>query len=1199
MAKRTKSSPSPDTGMPEKGPGEALPAPSPPAAEPPQPQPLPIVAIGASAGGLEAIRTFFQHMPSDSGAAFIIIQHLAPDFKSMMAEILQHSTSMATRQAEDGLPVEPDKIYTNVPGKDMLFEDGTLRLADPEKSRGTRLPIDRFFRSLAEDRQTRVICILMSGTGSDGTLSLKDVKGHGGIAMAQEGDARYKDMPQNAISTGMVDYVLAAEDMPKKIVELLKNWPSLSDQMEETSRKRNRDVILPKILRRLGTETGHDFSTYKKNTIVRRIERRMALLEIQDPGEYDKYIRHNKGEMKILFKGLLIGVTHFFRDPAAFEVLVQTVIPQLFAEKDDSKPIRVWIAGCSTGEEAYSIAMVLDEYMNLSSRLNKVMVFATDIDEEGLEFARSGLYPQAIEASVTPERLNRYFRKEGNGYKIIKNIREMIIFASHSLIKDPPYSHMHLISCRNLLIYLDADLQKKVIPLLHYALDPGGFLFLGPSESVTDFSNLFVPVNRKWKLFQRKGTAPGRLVDIPMPRVEENPLVKEGLKSERQETFTRQAEQIILHEFAPAGVVVNDTYEPFQFFGPVDRYFQVRAGDSTRNVLLLARDDLRLHLRTSIRKAAKEERRVRQADLSLRTEGKVWKFNLVVTPLKEDPKFGRLFLVVFEPLAGDAVQAEDRASGLPPDGTALAASLEEELKTTKTELQATVEELETSNEELKSSNEELMSMNEELQSSNEELETSREELHSINEELTTVNAEMQQKVDELAEANSDLQNLMDSTRIATLFLDKDLIIRRFTKQVPEYFNIMDMDIGRPFGHIRPKVEYDDILQDIQHVLRDLVPVEKQIRAVDGRWIMARIMPYRSTRDRIEGVVLTMLDVNPLKVAQQKLTARTAEVESIYKAIPGSYLRIDAGDRILACRSREEPDILPNPQALLGSRLQNLFTGKAGEDLEKAVQDSRGTNTERIVDLRVAAGDTLRHLEARIFPSQEEVFIVLRDITELRIAEERLRFLSDALTQVTDGLIAVDNGGSVILWNAGAENILGIEAQLAVGGNLATLLGPQWLQTDDTASGAGTDGEKWYWVKALEHVRPDGSKILVEFSTTAIRDNGGKENRPAFGAAGHFRTPADRRRTPGRQAGGRSRKSSQERVPGQHEPRNPDPSLWHQRHDGSSLRHGPKRAAAPLPGKHPGIRRQPYCDHKRHPRLLQNRGPETRTPGTAL
>uniref|UniRef100_I2Q6N8 histidine kinase n=1 Tax=Desulfovibrio sp. U5L TaxID=596152 RepID=I2Q6N8_9BACT len=1094
MAKRTKSIASSGAGMTEKRHGESSSAPRPPATDPPQPQPLPtapghtlpIVAIGASAGGLEAIRTFFQHMPADSGAAFVIIQHLAPEFKSMMAEILQQSTTMATRQAEDGLRVESDNIYTNVPGKDLVFEHGLLRLKDPDKPRGQRLPIDRFFRSLAEDRQGNILCILMSGTGSDGTLSLKDVKGHGGITIAQEGDARYQDMPQSAINTGMVDYVLPAEAMPAKIMELIRNWPSLARETEDAPRERKRNAALATILRQLRGKTGHDFSSYKQNTIIRRIERRMALLQIQEPQEYEKYMRQNEGELKILFKELLIGVTGFFRDPESFEAVDKTVMPLLFAEKSTDDPVRLWIAGCSTGEEAYSIAIVLHEYMARFSKTNKVVIFATDIDEESLEFARNGQYPQAVETAMAPERLERYFRKEGGGYKVVKGIREMIVFASHSLIKDPPYSHMDLISCRNLLIYLEADLQKKVLPLLHYALNPGGFLFLGPSESVTDFSNLFVPVDRKWKLFQRKGTAPGRLVDIPMPQMAESPLARDGLKFEGQEPFTRQAEQIILTEFAPAGVVVSDKYEPLQFFGPVDRYFQVRAGDSTRNVLLLARDDLRLHLRAAIRKAAKEEHRIRQAGLSLRIEGKVRKFHLVVTPLKEDAKFGRLFLVVFEPAAGDEIQAAE--PNLSPDGTALAASLEEELKTTKAELQATVEELESSNEELKSSNEELMSMNEELQSSNEELETSREELHSINEELTTVNTEMQHKVDELGEANSDLQNLMNSTRVATLFLDRNLIIRRFTRQVPEYFNILDMDIGRPFGHLRPKVEYEDVLRDIQRVLSDLVPVERQIRSADGRWIMSQIMPYRSTHDRIEGVVLTMIDITQLKLAEQRLTERTAEMESLYRVIPDIYLRIGSDGRIIACRSWGEPGIIPNPQALLGTRLHDLFPEKDGQDLENAVKDTRSTGTEQIMNLTVEVGGSPRHLEARIFPSETEVFLVLRDNTELKVAEDRLRFQSDALTQVNDGLVAVDNTDTVILWNAGAENILGIKAGLAIGRKFAALAGSQWFQTDEAAAGQETrKAGRSHWARELEHIRPDGTKIRVESSTTIIRN----------------------------------------------------------------------------------------------------------------
>ncbi len=627
----------------------------PPASDSPQPGPwpplsaFPIVAIGASAGGVEAIRTFFEHMPPDSGAAFVVIQHLPPGYKSLMPEILQASTAIKVREAEDGLRVEPNTIYSNISGKDLLIRDGVLRLAESDRPRGRRLSIDRFFRSLAEDRQGLIICILLSGTGSDGTLSLQEVKGSGGITIVQEGDARFNDMPQNAINSGQVDFILLADEMPAKILELIANRARLPQKADLPPEAPGPvpSAPFPNILWWIAFKTGHDFSRYKHDVIARRIERRMVLLRLQEAREYEEYLKRNDTELKTLLRELLIVATHFFRDPSAFEALAKSAIPQIVAGKSQSDAIRIWVPGCSTGEEAYSIAMLLAEHLNASSRMRKVRIFATDIDKDSLESARAGLYPQAIEAYVTPERLRRHFRKEGDAcYRVVSSLKSMIVFAPHNLIKDPPFSHLDLISCRNVLRYLEADLQKKVLPLFHYALNPRGFLFLGPSESVAAYADRFAPISRTWKIFRRKEDTFTHLMNVP--RFEKDLRHgREGTTPGEPEAYVRQAERLILRQFGPVGVIVDDQCAPHHFFGPADRYFRMRAAESAQGALLVG-GDLRPHLMAAVRAAIQEGRQVRRNDLTLRMDGRTQRLDLVVTPLSEDATLGRLFLVLFE-----------------------------------------------------------------------------------------------------------------------------------------------------------------------------------------------------------------------------------------------------------------------------------------------------------------------------------------------------------------------------------------------------------------------------------------------------------------------------------------------------------------------------------------------------------------------
>ncbi|MFO7596361.1 MAG: chemotaxis protein CheB, partial [Desulfocurvibacter africanus] len=785
---------------------------------------FPIVAIGASAGGLEAIERFFRAMPPDSGMGFIFIQHLSPDHESIMAEIIQRFTAMAVRPVKDGMQVLPNHVYVIPSGQDMLIKEGVLRLEPQARTRGLRLPIDLFFRSLAEDQQERSICILLSGAGSDGTLGFKTVKALGGITMAQDGGAKFHDMPQSAIASGMVDFVLLAEDMPAKLLEIARERPILPRKPEPEVPHGDKDASLKKVFQLVRLKTGHDFSRYKPSTILRRIERRMVLHRINDLQGYAAFLEKDGSEAKALFSELLIGVTHFFRDPEAFESLAREVLPQILDNKAEGESLRIWVPGCSTGEEAYTLAMLIVEFLAVSNKALKVQIFCTDVDPEALEVARRGVYSENIAADISPERLGRFFYKEGKSYRVAKEIRDMLVVAQHSIIKDPPFTRLDLISCRNLLIYFGAEIQKKLIPLFHYSLNSAGFLFLGPSESLGEYARFFSTIDGKWKIFQRKDELPEKLTDLaifPMERAAFAATGQTAAVPVAKDALPRQAERILQEEYAPPSILVNEQYEALHFYGKVGRYLELSGGEPTRNVLRLAKDDVRLDLRTVIHAAAKDKSVARRDGLRIHIDGETHRYDLIARPILRKDSSDSAVLVVFqEAHAPEAVCAEP--ANRPADGDmTLVKSLEEELSSTRERLQATIGALEASNEELKSSNEELMSMNEELQSSNEELETSREELQSLNEELNTVNQELQYKIEELNTANNDLNNLLSGTRIATLFVDNHLKIKRFTPQITEFFNLLDLDIGRPLADIAHTIDLAGLIDDIRRVIHTL------------------------------------------------------------------------------------------------------------------------------------------------------------------------------------------------------------------------------------------------------------------------------------------------------------------------------------------------------------------------------------------
>jgi two-component system CheB/CheR fusion protein len=845
---------------------------------------FPVVGIGASAGGLAAFEAFFAGMPenADPGMAFVLVQHLAPDHKSILTELIRRYTRMQVFEVEDGMRVQPNCAYIIPPNSDMAFLNGTLQLFEPSAPRGQRLPIDFFFRSLAQDQRECSIGIVLSGTGSDGTLGVRAIKGEGGMVMAQNPEStEFDGMPRSAINTGLVDYELPPAEMATQLIAYaahafgkLPRSASVHTPQDESA--------LKKIFILLRAQTGHDFSQYKPSTINRRIERRMAVHQIEDVEGYVKYLQQAPPEVEALFRDLLIGVTNFFRDPEAFNVLEAQIIPQLLEGKPAGAVLRIWSTGCSTGEEAYSMAILLQERMEALKQSYTVQVFATDIDSRAIATSRAGIYPASIAADITPERLARYFSPEadGNAYRIHKSIRDMLVFSEQDVIKDPPFSRLDLISCRNLMIYLGVELQKKLIPLFHYALKPGGILFLGTSEGIGDFSELFTVLDRKAKIYQRKDdfhdlqrAGLGRFFPATLQeakgKAHASGALKQGQPAKRP--LRELTEQALLQHIAPSSALVNAKGDILYLHGRSGMYLELMPGETgVSNILKMAREGLRRDLTLALHRVAGSQSVVRCPGLNVRTNGHFTRVNLTVCPLAADTAGASesdLYLVVFEEAPAEPppitrpVVAPGRVS---TDAEAQIAALRLELRAKDEYLQSTHEELESSNEELKSSNEEMQSVNEELQSTNEELETSKEELQSVNEELATVNTELQTKVVDLSRANNDMNNLLAGTGVGTVFVDHQLRILRFTPAATTIINLITSDLGRPVAHIVSNlVGYTTLVADLQGVLNTLIPKEVELETLEGKRYSMRIQPYRTLDNVIEGAVISFVDISEM------------------------------------------------------------------------------------------------------------------------------------------------------------------------------------------------------------------------------------------------------------------------------------------------------------------------------------------------
>jgi len=964
---------------------------------------FPIVGMGASAGGLAALEAFFSGMPADRdpGMAFVLVQHLAPDHESVLSELIARQTRMPVVQVEDGVQVEPDHVYVIPPNRDMSLSDGRLHLSQPHGPRGQRLPIDFFFRSLARDRGADAICVVLSGTASDGTLGLRTVKGEGGMAMVQDPEStEYSGMPRSAIGTGVVDFVLPPGEMAGQLMEYARKVrdgearPGGPSPPPDEAAPGSPDAM-KMLFDLVRDQTGHDFSAYKESTVHRRLHRRMAVQQVDRLEDYVRFAKTSPKEVEALFRDLLIGVTQFFRDPEAFQAL-RDAASDLIADKPPGSDLRVWVPGCSTGEEAYSIAILLREEMKEMDVSLPVQIFATDIDPRAIEIARAGVYPASVAPDLPGGRLNRYFVPKENdetAYRIREDIRKMLIFSEQDVLRDPPFSKLDLVSCRNLLIYLSAGTQEKLIPLFHRALRPNGLLFLGTAEGVGEFTDLFAPVDRKMSLYRRQEVSrnyarmtPGPFVQ-PRKKIPSNRHLNEDAPDTAPVSLRRLTEATLAAEAAAVAALVDEAGDILYLHGRTGLYLEPAPGEGKMNVLQMAREGLQRELGVALHGARTRKTRVQRDGLEVRTNGHSVMVDLVVRPVsllprakagspeeegeEEKEKDGSpLFLVIL-----NAVPAPARDEGTPspsaeegtndPELEERIATLEGELAASEEYLHATQEEMQSTHEELRTSIEELQSTNEELQSTNEELETSQEELQSLNEELATVNTELEAKVADLSRSHNDMNNLLSGTGIATIFVDQELRIQRFTPTATRLMNLIDADVGRPVGDLAAKLSnYDSLAADANRVLETLEPREIEVRSVDGQWYLLGIRPYRTLENVIEGAVITLIEVTELKAAQAAIreTEGLRRLAVVVRDSSDPIISLDLEGRIQAWNPAatrlygwDEEDALQMsyldlvPEDLRAETRGMLDAARSGRDLDP-LQSERVTRDGKTVSI---------------------------------------------------------------------------------------------------------------------------------------------------------------------------------------------------------------------------------------------------------
>jgi two-component system, chemotaxis family, CheB/CheR fusion protein len=1066
-----------------------------------------IVGMGASAGGIKAFKEFFENVPADSGMAYVVILHLSPDHDSKLAEVLQASAAIPVAQVVESIKIKPNHVYVIPPNKSLAMNGGVLALSEIKGYAERRAPVDIFFRTLATEHTTRAVSVILSGTGPNGSMGVKRVKEMGGIILVQDPrEAEYSDMPRNSIATGLVDYVLPVAEIPAKIIAYKENINEVSIAAGEPESLETDEQALRDIFTQLRVRTRHDFSNYKRATVLRRVERRINVHELAGLADYARFMREHKEEAQALLKDLLISVTNFFRDPEAFQSVEQEIIPRLFEGKGGNDYVRVWVAGCATGEEAYSMTMMLLDYAAKLTAPPSVQVFATDIDEQAVSVARDGFYTEADVADVPPQRLRRYFMKETDGYRVKREMRETVLFAHHNIIKDPPFSHLDLISCRNLLIYLNRTAQERVMQVMHFALNTGGYLFLGTSESVDGAGNLFVTMDKDAHIYQGRAVTPR--VTIPLPDVSPGARLGPRLRAERSREERVREERLtyfdlhhrLIEQYGSPSIVVNEEYTIVHLSERAGRYLRFTGGDASLNLLQVIRPELRLELRTALYQAAQNRTNVEARGITARLDDHTQTtVNLMVRPvLREGDTARGFFLVLFEetPAADANAESATAMEAVIPVEPAML-QLEEELIRVKEQLHSNGEQYETQAEEMKASNEELQAMNEELRSSTEELETSKEELQSLNEELHTVNQELKIKIEELSHANNDFRNLMFSTDIGTIFLDRSLHIKLFTPRARDIFKLIPADIGRPLSDLSSNFPHDGLLDDVEMVLDRLQSIEREVETRDGRFYLMRAVPYRTTEDRIEGVVLNFVDITERTRAEEARFFLASIVESSQDSIftvnfDGNITSWNIGAEMLYGYPAAEA---------IGTPLTMLTLP---EDLKEVLANADRVKHSEMVEtydtIRVNKDGRQMNLEVVLSPVRDVagrvigVSTIARDVTErwqateaLRVSEERLRLLVESVKDYA--ILILDSERRVTGWNTGAELIFGYAESEVIGQTGDILFTPedreQGIPEKEAATARATGraaDERW-------HIRKDGTRFYASGVLASLSDDG--------------------------------------------------------------------------------------------------------------
>ena len=1064
--------------------------------------PVPVVGLGASAGGLQAYSAFLDAAPANCGAAFVLVHHVDPDHKSLMADLLAKHTKMPVVLAEDQTSVQPNHVYVIPPNKYLEIKKGVLHLSEPVDRRGTRLPIDLFLRSLAKDIGQNAIAVILSGTGSDGSASIREIKEHGGIVLVQDpAEALHDGMPRSAIITGAADHVVTVAQMPDIITNYVRH-PFVQNGRAKKALGENARSSLDQIIGVLKAHSPINFDFYKDGTLLRRIERRMALRHMENSGDYLALLKDSAEEARSLGTDLLISVTSFFRDKDAFEHLEKNVLEGLVKSHDAGHPVRIWVAGCATGEEAYSLAMLVIEKISTLRKDVKLQLFASDVDERALTIARNGVYPDSIAEDVSAARLKRFFTKEDHSYRVTPELRDTVVFANQNILADPPFSKLDLISCRNLMIYLTPDAQERVIQMFHFALNDGGTLFLGMSETTGNHDALFEPVSKKHRIYKRVGHARRRAFDFPIVQRRYSTADLVPARSSFQAAGNKLAElsqSILVEHYAPAAVLINAQSECLYFAGPTDKYLRVPSGESSRDLLAMARQGLRARLSSAIRTARVDETTASETATITRGNERIG-VTVRVHPVTLDET--KLYLVTFEdqPVTPTVLAPDEPTSEVNRQ-------LEQELEKTRADLTTTIRDYELSTEELKAVNEEAMSMNEEFQSANEELETSKEELQSLNEELTTLNAQLQQKIDDERRISDDLNNLLSSSGIATLFLDIDFKIRRFTPATRDLFNLISKDIGRPFSDITGKVKDPDILKDAEKVLETLVSDEREVESNDGRWFVRRILPYRTQSGKIDGVAVTFAEVSELKSLQRDTATAREFAESIIGTVREPMLVLDARLNILSV-SRSFSRIFATDAAdVIG---KNLFiiqnkqwdVPKLRQLMESILPEQR---TVEAFDLTLDVGNLGRRdmvLNARRIvdgpADQANILLAVEDVTDKKSAQQTIQDrearLSAILDAAPEAILTIDEHGIVGTFSPGAEEIFGYTANEVVGQNVNMLMPePDRSRHDGYLEHYIKTGEKKIigTGREMDAGRKDGSRVPIRLTVSELQLDGAR------------------------------------------------------------------------------------------------------------